>query len=89
MKHKSVHSECDDANRTLRRLHDIVNGKSSSHPSREESRDRTSADSSITLQSRRKRLDVRESVDSTVQFYKQIASLMNQDNQENVRAYKK
>ena len=34
MRRKSVQSECDDTNRTLKRLHDIVNGKSS--PTRED-----------------------------------------------------
>lgn len=60
MRRKSVQSECDDTNRTLKRLHDIVNGKSS-HTSSE-----TRPESSRTLQSRRKCLDTRESVDSTV-----------------------
>lgn len=87
-KQKPAQSECDDTNRTLKRLHDIINNKSS-HASKEEPRRTASPNSSNALQSRRRRLDVRESVDSTVQFYKQIASLMNQDGTENVRAYKK
>ena len=87
-KQKPAQSECDDTNRTLKRLHDIVKNKSS-HASKEEPRRTASPNSSNALQSRKRRLDVRESVDSTVQFYKQIASLMNQDGTENVRAYKK